>query len=58
MYDRLLGADALCGSGDCVIADYMLSFDDCISCAFIATSSLHLHLLRCRSFLCHGSERD
>lgn len=37
---------------------YMLWFDDCISCAFIASSSHHLNLLRCRLFLSCGSQSD
>nr|POE76477.1 hypothetical protein CFP56_18930 [Quercus suber] len=35
VYDSLLGADALCGSGDCVIAEC----DECISCSFTAPSA-------------------
>jgi hypothetical protein len=38
VYDSLFGADALCGSGDCVIAE----FDECISCSFTGSSSAPL----------------
>ena len=52
VYDSLLGADALCGSGDCVIAEC----DECISCSFTAPSSALFML--CSAFLSACSQSN
>lgn len=39
VFHRLLGADALCASGDCVIADYVLWCNECVSLSFYLLTS-------------------
>ncbi|MED6162240.1 hypothetical protein PIB30_068529 [Stylosanthes scabra] len=51
VYHRLLGADALCASGDCVIADYVLWSNKFISLSFCSLLSFDL-------FVVKGSEID
>ncbi|TKY66441.1 hypothetical protein E2542_SST09313 [Spatholobus suberectus] len=53
VYHRLLGADALCASGDCVIADYVLWCNECVSLYFYSLLTSSAPFLSLDSYECY-----